>query len=126
MLREVSFWRVLPLQPGKGACMEMRRVVPSDPGAVFAARGWLSEHPAAFRAMLLKDGVPIDMRIGSCVFRRDDESSGLFGILSGAIAIEGGTPAAVTADDACPATGRMVRDQGGVPWRAARVDLSGA
>jgi CRP-like cAMP-binding protein len=70
--------------------MEMRRVAPSDPGAVFAARGWLTEHPAAFRALLLKDGVPIDMRIGSCVFRRDDESSGLFGIISGAIAIEGG------------------------------------
>ena len=62
----------------------------SDPGAVFAARGWLTEHPAAFRSLLMKEGVPVDMRVGTCVFRRDDESNGLYGILSGAIGIEGG------------------------------------
>jgi CRP-like cAMP-binding protein len=70
--------------------MDKRRDMQSDPGAVFGARGWLTEHPAAFRSLLLKDGVPVDMQVGSCVFRRDDSSNGLYGILSGAIGIEGG------------------------------------
>lgn len=70
--------------------MNVRRVMQSDPGAVFATRGWLTEHPAEFRSLLMKEGVPVDMRAGTCVFRRDDSSNGLYGILSGAIGIEGG------------------------------------
>ena len=70
--------------------MDKRRAMQSDPGAVFAARGWLTEHPAAFRSLLMKEGVPVEMRVGTCVFRRDDEANGLYGILSGAIGIEGG------------------------------------
>ncbi|MCX7286074.1 MAG: Crp/Fnr family transcriptional regulator [Rhodobacterales bacterium] len=70
--------------------MNKRRFVQTDPGAVFAARGWLAEHPAAFRALLVGEGVPVEIRVGTCVFRREDESNGLYGILSGAIGIEGG------------------------------------
>jgi CRP/FNR family transcriptional regulator, cyclic AMP receptor protein len=70
--------------------MDKRRVVQSDPVTVFAARGWLTEQPAGFRSLLLKEGVPVDMRAGTCVFRRDDDSNGLYGIVSGAIGVEGG------------------------------------
>lgn len=58
--------------------------------AVFAARGWLSEHPAAFRSLMMREAVPVEARPGATVFRRDDEANGLYGIVSGAIGIEGG------------------------------------
>lgn len=61
-----------------------------DPEAVFASRGWLSEHPAVFRALVLGAGVPVELPAGAYVFRRGDDSIGLYGILSGAIGIEGG------------------------------------
>ena len=58
--------------------------------AVFAARGWLAEHPASFLSLLVSEAVPFEARQGTCVFRRDDASNGLYGIVSGAIGIEGG------------------------------------
>jgi CRP-like cAMP-binding protein len=61
-----------------------------DPHAVLAARGWLSEHPAAFRSLLIREAVPMEARPGSTVFRIDDESNGLYGVVSGAIGVEGG------------------------------------
>ena len=61
-----------------------------DPEPVFAARGWLTEHPAEFRSLLIGEGVPLEVRHGTYVFRRDDESNGLYGIVSGAIGVEGG------------------------------------
>lgn len=70
--------------------MDLRRSQQTDMGGVFAARGWLSEHPAAFRALLTSEGVPVEVRVGTCVFRRDDDSNGLYGIVSGAIGVEGG------------------------------------
>ena len=62
----------------------------ADLDAVFAARGWLSEHPDAFRARLIRNGVHVEAQAGTCVFRRDDASDGLYGILSGSIGVEGG------------------------------------
>jgi CRP-like cAMP-binding protein len=62
----------------------------SDLEAVFAVRGWLAEHPAEFRSLLIGEAVPVEARQGTCVFRRDDESNGLYGIVSGAIGVEGG------------------------------------
>jgi CRP/FNR family cyclic AMP-dependent transcriptional regulator len=62
----------------------------TDLDAVFAARGWLTEHPASFRALLLSEAVAVEARQGTCVFRRDDDSNGLYGIVSGAIGVEGG------------------------------------
>jgi len=70
--------------------MDQRRIRQTDPEAVFAARGWLSDHPAAFRSRLINEGVPIKAATGTFVFRRDDDSNGLYGILSGAIGVEGG------------------------------------
>lgn len=53
-------------------------------------RGWLTEQPAEFRSLLLSEAVPVEARQGTFVFRRDDESNGLYGIVSGAIGVEGG------------------------------------
>lgn len=62
----------------------------TDLEAVFAARGWLTEHPAEFRSLLICAAVAVDARPGTCVFRTDDASNGLYGIVSGAIGVEGG------------------------------------
>jgi CRP/FNR family cyclic AMP-dependent transcriptional regulator len=70
--------------------MNVRASPQADLEAVFASRGWLAEHPAAFRNLLLREGVPVEIRAGTCVFRRDDESNGLYGIITGAIGVEGG------------------------------------
>lgn len=70
--------------------VEARRSPSADPAAAFAARGWLSEHPAVFGSLIVSNGVPFDVHPGTVVFRRDDESNGLYGIVSGAIGVEGG------------------------------------
>jgi CRP-like cAMP-binding protein len=75
---------------GEVCGVEVRRSQQGDLGALFAARGWLAGQPAAFRRLIVSEGVPVDVRAGSCVFRRDDEANGLYGILSGAIGVEGG------------------------------------
>ncbi len=67
-----------------------RRIPSADLDAVFAARGWLTEHPAEFRSLLIGEAVPLAVRRGTCVFRRDDASNGLYGLVSGAIGVEGG------------------------------------
>jgi CRP-like cAMP-binding protein len=75
---------------GEISGMDVRRSQLTDIGGVFAARGWLAEHPAAFRTLLVDKAVPVEVRAGTYVFRRDDESNGLYGIISGAIGVEGG------------------------------------
>ena len=72
------------VQPAK------RPVASTDPETVFSARGWLTEHPPEFRSLLIGEGVVVEARQGTCVFRRDDESNGLYGIVSGAVGVEGG------------------------------------
>ena len=67
-----------------------RRSPSNDQEAVFATRGWLTEHPAEFRSLLIGETVPVEAPQGTFVFRRDDESNGLYGIVSGAIGVEGG------------------------------------
>lgn len=57
---------------------------------VFAARGWLSEHPASFRSQMLAMGVTVELNPGSLVFREGDPASGLYGVITGAIGSEGG------------------------------------
>jgi CRP-like cAMP-binding protein len=68
----------------------MRRKLQTDLEGVFAARGWLAEHPAAFRSLMVREGVAVAVQAGSYVYRRDDESNGLYGVISGAIGVEGG------------------------------------
>jgi CRP-like cAMP-binding protein len=68
----------------------MRRSLQTDLEALFASRGWLSDHPAAFLSLLISEGLLIEADAGTFVFRRDDESTGLYGIVSGSIGVEGG------------------------------------
>jgi CRP-like cAMP-binding protein len=68
----------------------VRRAPSNDLEAVFAARGWLADHPATFRSLLVGEGVAVEVSEGTCVFRRDDESNGLYGVVSGSIGVEGG------------------------------------
>jgi CRP-like cAMP-binding protein len=65
-------------------------IPPAEALAIFGTRGWLSEHPAEFRAAIVAQGVPIEVAAGRTVYREGDTSSGLFGIMSGAIGVEGG------------------------------------
>lgn len=65
---------------------------PSSVVAVFAARGWLAEHDAVFRTLLCSHGIMVGVAAGECVYRQGDDAHGLYGILSGAIGIEGGHP----------------------------------
>ena len=90
MLREVTISDQLIVYRGPMPGQDMSRNLITDLDAVFAARGWLSEHPAAFRGRLIRNGVPVEAQTGTCVFRRDDESDGLYGIMSGSIGVEGG------------------------------------
>jgi hypothetical protein len=90
MLREVAISAQLIVYRRMMPERDVSRSLNTDLNAVFAARGWLSEHPAAFRARLIRNGVAIELRAGTCVFRRDDESDGLYGIVSGSIGVEGG------------------------------------
>jgi CRP-like cAMP-binding protein len=69
---------------------KQRRSQQADLETTFAARGWLSEHPAAFRSLVIGEAVPFEVEAGTFVYRRDDESNGLYGIISGAIGVEGG------------------------------------
>lgn len=66
------------------------RIVPPELEAVFAARGWLAEHPAEFRALLYDIGVATSVAPAAYIFREGDASHGLYGIVAGAIGVEGG------------------------------------
>lgn len=58
---------------------------------VFATRGWLSHQPQPFRSRFVRLGRLVALERGAPVFRMGDGSGGVFGIVSGAIAVLGGT-----------------------------------
>jgi CRP-like cAMP-binding protein len=62
----------------------------ATPAAVFAARGWLAGAPERLRARIIREGIAVEVQAGACVFRRGDPPTGLYGIVSGAVAVEGG------------------------------------
>lgn len=62
----------------------------SELAKVFSKRGWLSEHPSSFRTRLLDLVSPLVVQPGATVFREGDESDGLYGVVSGAVGVEGG------------------------------------
>lgn len=75
--------------------MATRAALPFVPAAltdIFAVRGWLSGHPAAFRTALLALAVPVHVGTGLYVYREGSESHGLYGVVSGGIGVEGGHP----------------------------------
>lgn len=76
---------------------------PHDVEAVFAARGWLSHHPPSLLSLLLREATTVDVTAGAVVFRIEDEATGLYGIVSGAIGVEGGH------ERQAPALGHVMR-----------------
>jgi CRP-like cAMP-binding protein len=58
---------------------------------VFSTRGWLSRQPQPFRTMFIGLGRLIALERGAPVFHTGDGSGGVYGIVSGAIEVRGGT-----------------------------------
>jgi CRP-like cAMP-binding protein len=59
---------------------------------VFSKRGWLSRQPPAFRRLFIGLGRPIVLERGTPVCHTGDQSGGVFGVVSGGVAVKGGTP----------------------------------
>jgi CRP-like cAMP-binding protein len=57
----------------------------------FSARGWLSRQPQAFRARIIAMGKLVTLATGAPLFHMGDSPGGVYGIVSGAIAVSGGT-----------------------------------
>jgi CRP-like cAMP-binding protein len=93
MLRKVP---LLPLVSSSNQPLPMTsqqttlRLSVAELEAVFSRRGWLSEHPSSFRTRLLDLAIPTVVSPGLAVFREGEESDGLFGVVSGAVGVEGG------------------------------------
>jgi CRP-like cAMP-binding protein len=66
-----------------------RRDPASDAGQLFANRGWLAREPAPFRALIMEQGIPIDVPAGELVYRADEQAIGLYGVIAGGIGVEG-------------------------------------
>jgi CRP-like cAMP-binding protein len=58
---------------------------------VFSTRGWLSRQPQSFRTRFIELGRLIALKRGAPVFHAGDESGGVYGIVTGAIEVLGGT-----------------------------------
>jgi CRP-like cAMP-binding protein len=58
---------------------------------LFGRRGWLSEQPAAFRAVV-RNGRIVDQAAGATVFLEGDAAGGVLGVVSGGIGILLGPP----------------------------------
>jgi CRP-like cAMP-binding protein len=58
---------------------------------VFAARGWLALQPATFRTRFLALGRPVELERDMALFHEGDQPGGVYGIVSGAIAVLGGS-----------------------------------
>jgi len=58
---------------------------------VFSTRGWLSRQPQPFRTRFISLGRLIALERGAPVFHMGDGSGGVYGIVSGAIEVLGGT-----------------------------------
>jgi CRP/FNR family transcriptional regulator, cyclic AMP receptor protein len=70
---------------------EARAAIVIDLEQVFAQRGWLSRQPQAFRSRFIRLGRLVALERGAPVFHMGDHSGGVFGIVSGAVAVMGGT-----------------------------------
>jgi CRP-like cAMP-binding protein len=61
----------------------------SDADQLFASRGWLARETAAFRALILERGIPIEVPAGQPIYRADEQATGLYGVIAGGIGVEG-------------------------------------
>ena len=59
---------------------------------VFSTRGWLSRQPQPFRSRFIALGRLVTLEGGAPVFHMGDGSGGVFGIVSGGVAVLGGSP----------------------------------
>jgi CRP-like cAMP-binding protein len=59
---------------------------------VFSTRGWLSRQPQPFRTQFIGLGRLTALERGAPVFHAGDRSGGVYGIVSGGVAVMGGTP----------------------------------
>jgi CRP-like cAMP-binding protein len=59
----------------------------AEAGAVFAARGWLSVQPAAFRDAVLAAAVVRNVGPGEAMVQAGDPPGGVFGVISGGVAV---------------------------------------
>jgi CRP-like cAMP-binding protein len=59
----------------------------AEVAAIFAGRGWLSVQPAAFRDAVVAAGVRREMVPGEVLFAAGDPPGGIYGVISGGIAI---------------------------------------
>jgi CRP-like cAMP-binding protein len=74
------------------ASLSGSRMSTAELDVLFSARGWLSEQPEAFRALMLEGAILLDVPVGATVFREGEPASGLYGIMGGGIGVEGGHP----------------------------------
>jgi CRP-like cAMP-binding protein len=58
---------------------------------IFASRGWLSRQPQSFRAQIIAMGKLVTLVRGAPLFHMGDDPGGVYGIVSGGIAVFGGT-----------------------------------
>jgi CRP/FNR family cyclic AMP-dependent transcriptional regulator len=58
---------------------------------IFARRGWLSHQPDAFRSRFIAMGRLVTLARGAPVFHSGDAAGGVYGIVSGGVAVLGGT-----------------------------------
>jgi CRP-like cAMP-binding protein len=59
---------------------------------VFSQRGWLSRQPPQFRTQFIGLGRLVTLERGAPVFHMGDGSGGVFGVVSGGVAVMGGSP----------------------------------
>jgi CRP-like cAMP-binding protein len=59
---------------------------------VFSTRGWLSRQTQPFRSRFIALGRLVTLESGAPVFHMGDGSGGVFGIVSGGVAVLGGSP----------------------------------
>jgi CRP/FNR family transcriptional regulator, cyclic AMP receptor protein len=58
---------------------------------IFARRGWLSQQPDTFRSRFIAMGRRVTVARGAPVFHTGDAAGGVYGIVSGGVAVLGGT-----------------------------------
>lgn len=67
-------------------------MTPTELDRVFSTRGWLSRQPQPFRSRFIALGRLVTLASGAPVFHKGDGSGGVFGIVSGGVAVLGGSP----------------------------------
>jgi CRP-like cAMP-binding protein len=54
---------------------------------ILTASGWLARQPKSFQAQVLRRGLPSSFRKGESIYRIGDEPGGIYGLVSGSLAL---------------------------------------